>query len=240
MKDRSLAILNAIIEEFIDTAQPVGSQTIVMGYHLSVSSATVRNEMVHLETEGYIMQPHTSAGRIPTDTGYRLYVDELADYLGAEKAADKKLMQVRSAYQTQKARERVYDAVNILSQTTENVAFATLPNNRRTFFLGVSNVLKQPEFAMNMMNASQVMEVLEDNDHFINTLQKLDIEKVPKIFIGKENILAQIQSCAMVVTRYSLGNFTGYIGILGPTRMKYPFNHAVLGKIKNLIESEEI
>jgi len=93
---------------------------------------------------------------------------------------------------------------------------------------------------MNMMNASQVMEVLEDNDHFINTLQKLDIEKVPKIFIGKENILAQIQSCAMVVTRYSLGNFTGYIGILGPTRMKYPFNHAVLGKIKNLIESEEI
>ena len=69
--DRRLSILNAIIREFIETAEPVGSQTIMMSYHFSVSPATIRNEMAELENEGLICQPHTSAGRIPTDTGYR-------------------------------------------------------------------------------------------------------------------------------------------------------------------------
>ncbi|PIQ77428.1 hypothetical protein COV82_04660 [Candidatus Peregrinibacteria bacterium CG11_big_fil_rev_8_21_14_0_20_46_8] len=240
MKDRSLTILNAIIKEFIATAQPVGSQAIVMGYKLSVSPATVRNEMAQLEHEGYIMQPHTSAGRIPTDSGYRLYVNELADYLSAEREAEKKLARVRNSYKMQKAREKIYDAVNILSQVSENVGFATLPDNRRTFFLGVSNVLKQPEFISNMVQASQVMEVLEDNDNFVQTLRALDIGSETKIFIGKENILAQIHSCAMVVSEYRIGDFTGYVGILGPTRMEYPFNHAVVGKIKRMLEEEDI
>lgn len=75
--DRKLKILQAIIDDFINTAQPVGSRTIAKRYDLGVSSATIRNEMSDLEELGYLVQPHTSAGRIPSDLGYRLYVDNL-------------------------------------------------------------------------------------------------------------------------------------------------------------------
>lgn len=226
--NRRQAILRAIIKEFIETAEPVGSHAIVVGYHFSVSPATIRNEMANLEEEGLLFQPHTSAGRIPTDTGYRMYVDELADYETAKKQAKKALQRVTKQYQMQKVRERMYDAVRILAQATDNVSFATMPDNRRTFYLGVSNVLRQPEFMRDPMRASQVVEVLEDTDHFVETLRQLDIGDDVKIFIGKENIIPQIQSCAMVVSKYELEGFKGFFGLLGPTRMSYPFNHAII------------
>lgn len=235
--DRRRSILNAIIREFIETAEPVGSHAIVVGYHFSVSPATIRNEMVNLEEEGLLYQPHTSAGRVPTDTGYRLYVDELADFEEAEKQAEKALQKVLHEYAIQKAREKIYDAVRILAHATGNASFATLPDNRRTFYLGLSNVLRQPEFTRDPMRASQVVEVLEDTDHFIQTLRQLNIGENTKIFIGKENILQQIQSCAIVVSPYRIGNFEGFFGLLGPTRMKYPFNYAMVKKVKELVEN---
>lgn len=236
--DRKLAILNAIIKEFIETAEPVGSQTILLSYHFEVSPATIRSEMSNLEDEGFLFQPHTSAGRVPTDVGYRLYVDELADYDVAEKQAEKALQKIIAHRAVQKAREKIYDAVAILSQATGNVSFSTLPDNSRTFYLGVSNVLRQPEFSRDPLRASQVVEALEDTDHFVNTLRQLDIGKEIRIFIGKENILPQIQSCGMMVCTYEFENFRGYIGLLGPTRMRYPFNHVILKKVKVLLENE--
>src|SRR3954471_12365542 len=77
MDERKALILQAIVEQYIETAQPVGSQTVARSRRLGVSSATVRNDMTTLEREGYITQPHTSAGRIPTDKGYRYFVDHL-------------------------------------------------------------------------------------------------------------------------------------------------------------------
>ena len=79
LDDRKAAILKAVVEAYVETAQPVGSQTIARVNALSVSSATVRNDMTILEREGFIAQPHTSAGRIPTDRGYRYFVDHIAD-----------------------------------------------------------------------------------------------------------------------------------------------------------------
>src|SRR5919108_2417035 len=79
LDERKAQILKAIVEEYVETAQPVGSQTIARSRRLGVSSATVRNEMTVLEREGYLVQPHTSAGRIPTDRGYRFFVDQLTE-----------------------------------------------------------------------------------------------------------------------------------------------------------------
>ena len=78
LDERKAAVLRAIVEQYVDTAQPVGSQTVTSMTGLGVSAATVRNEMSLLEREGYIAQPHPSAGRVPTDRGYRYYVDHLA------------------------------------------------------------------------------------------------------------------------------------------------------------------
>lgn len=234
--DRRRQLLSAIIKEFIETAEPVGSQTIVVGYKFEVSPATIRNDMAELEDQGFLFQPHTSAGRIPTDLGYRLYVDELADYTDAQREAEKVFNAVLAQQRANKAREKIYDAVSLLAQATGNASFATLPDNRRTFYLGFSNVLKQPEFSRDPFQASQVMEVLEDTDHFVNTLSSLELDDDARIFIGKENILPQIQSCAVIVCRYSLDGFNGFLGLLGPTRMAYPFNHVMLKKVRELLQ----
>src|SRR6186997_1063774 len=78
VEDRRLAVLRAIVEDYVATQEPVGSKALVERHSLGVSSATIRNDMAALEDEGYIAQPHTSAGRIPTDKGYRLFVDRLS------------------------------------------------------------------------------------------------------------------------------------------------------------------
>ena len=77
LNERKIKILQAIINDYIETAEPVGSRTIAKKYNLGISSATIRNEMSDLEEMGLILQPHASAGRIPSDMGYRLYVDHL-------------------------------------------------------------------------------------------------------------------------------------------------------------------
>lgn len=237
--DRKQEILRAIIKHFVQTAEPVGSKTILVSYRFSVSPATIRNDMASLEREGLIYQPYTSSGRVPTDSGYRLYVDEIADYKAARKNALSTIKKIREEYNAEKIREHIYDAVSLLSRASKSVSFATLPDNKRTFYLGVSNVLRQPEFTSDSIRASQVLEVLENNDNFRNLLDNLDIDDSVKIFIGKENILEKIQSCSLMVTKYEKDGFTGYFGILGPTRMNYPFNSAILEEVKNLFVGKE-
>ena len=78
LDERKLAVLRAIVEDYVSTTEPVGSKSLVDRHGLDVSPATIRNDMAVLEEQGYIAQPHTSAGRIPTDKGYRLFVDKLS------------------------------------------------------------------------------------------------------------------------------------------------------------------
>ena len=198
--DRKSEILSAIVKHFIQTAEPVGSKTILVSYKFSVSPATIRNDMSSLEKDGLIYQPYTSAGRVPTDEGYRLYVDEIADYKAEKKKAKLALAQVREEFQTEKIREHIYDAVSLLARATDNVSFATLPDNKRTFYLGLSNVLKQPEFATNNIRASQVVEVLErPKDTYVGILELsknfgfviADSPKMPyDIFVPKDKTTA--------------------------------------------------
>ncbi len=234
--ERRKKVLQAIISHFIETAEPVGSQTILVSYKFHVSPATIRNDMMALEDEGYIFQPHTSAGRIPTDKGYRLYVDEMADYPKARTDALKMLISIREQYHAGKLREKLYDAVSLLARASNSVSFATVPDNPRTFFLGMSNVLRQPEFARDQVHASEVFEVLEKSDNFIKTLNSLNIDNSVKTFIGEESILQQIQSCSIIVTKYEKDGFIGYLGVLGPKRMDYPFNIVMVEEIKKLLE----
>lgn len=235
-EERKKRVLKAIVNHFINTAEPVGSNTILVSYKFHVSPATIRNDMKTLEEEGFIAQPHTSAGRIPTDKGYRVFVDEMADYKKARKEVGQVLKTVTEEYKIQKVREKLYDAVSLLSRASGLVSFATVPDNPRTFFLGMSNVLRQPEFMHNSVQASEVIEVLERSDNFINTLSELNIQKTVRTFIGEENILPQIQSCSIIVATYEKDGFKGYIGILGPKRMNYAFNIVLIEEIKKLLE----
>jgi len=233
--DRRHEVLKAIVQHFINTAEPVGSNTILISYKFSVSPATIRNDMASLEKEGLIYQPHTSAGRIPTDLGYRLFVDEIADYSVAKAQAIKALKKAQTELHMKKVKEKIYDIVSLLAHATNNVSFSTLPDNPRTFYIGLSNMIKQPEFVSDNVRASQVIEVFEKNDSFISLLRKLEIDDSIKIFIGKENILPEIHSCSLIVTQIKYLNHINYVGLLGPTRMDYAFNKAILEEVKKLI-----
>ncbi|MBQ9068558.1 MAG: heat-inducible transcription repressor HrcA [Eggerthellaceae bacterium] len=121
LSDRRQRVLAALIEEYVHHALPVGSRTLVENYHLGVSSATVRNELSVLEEAGYITQPHTSAGRIPTDFGYRSFVDDLfASELGEGEDADD---QARNA--VEQARSAASEVDDLLQQTTAALARLT-------------------------------------------------------------------------------------------------------------------
>lgn len=231
---RKQRILQAIIQQFIETAEPVGSKTILISYKLTVSPATIRNDMAFLEEHGLITQPHTSAGRVPTTAGYRMYIDKLADYDKAQKLAKENVRRLKEQYRLDKVKEKIYDAVKLLSQATSNVSFASIPGSR-TFYLGISNILKQPEFMDDPRKASQVVEILEESNHFIKTLEKLSLDTKSRIFIGEENLLSQIDSCGLIVTTYEIADCKGFIGILGPCRMPYAYNKALLDEVRKLL-----
>ena len=235
-EERKKQVLKAIVKHFIETAEPVGSNTILVSYQFYVSPATIRNDMMSLEKSGHIYQPHTSAGRVPTDKGYRLFVDEMADFKKARQEATHALKSIRDEYSAVKVREQLHEAVSVLARATNSVSFATTPDNPHTFFLGMSNVLKQPEFSHDMIRASEVIEVLERGDNFVTTLSNLEITDSVRAFIGEENILPQIQSCSIIVTKYEKDGFKGYLGILGPKRMNYAFNIVMLEEIKKLLK----
>lgn len=235
MKERQQQLLLAIIDNFIRTAVPVGSKTIVTEYQLKISPATVRNEMARLEEKGLICQPYTSAGRVPTSKGYRFFVESVEMSQQESSSAKEIFEQQVEKYQHQAERQKVYQGVDILSRVVDNIAFATLPENDRTIFLGLSNVLRQPEFVANPQVASQVVEVLERE--FLGLLKSLDVDNEVRVFIGEENLIQQFQSCSMLVTRYDINGREGFMGVLGPMRMKYSYNKAALEQAKSFLES---
>lgn len=232
--DRRLEVLRAIVNHFVDTAEPVGSNTILISYNFQVSPATIRNDMASLEKEGLIYQPHTSAGRIPTDLGYRLFIEELEDNVTAQKDAQLAIAKAQKEMQIHKIKQKIYDIVQMLAHVTQVASFATVPDNPRTFYIGLSNIIRQPEFISDTHRASQVIEVFEKTDRFIHLLRELKINESVQIFIGRENILEEIQSCALMVTKIEYQGVESIIGLLAPTRNNYAFNKAVLEQIKKL------
>lgn len=128
--DRKLEVLRAIVEDFIVTNEPVGSKALVDRHHLGVSSATIRNDMAALEEDGLIVQPHTSAGRVPTDAGYRVFVDRIAalkPLSGAERRAIASFLEEAADLD-----DVVQRAVRALAQLTRNVAVVQYPSLSRS------------------------------------------------------------------------------------------------------------
>ena len=226
MIDRHLKILQAIVSSFTETALPVGSKFLVEKYEIDVSPATIRNDMAMLEKEGFIMQPHTSAGRVPTSQGYRFFVDQFLKTQKAKVKMKEYFDEQRKIYMEERAREKVYDAIAVLSRVVPNIGFASMPGKKRTFYLGLANMLKQPEFSNNLAETTQIIEVLEED--FFEKVTDLDLDDTVKIFIGEENIIPQIQSCSLMATKYKTKGYEGIIGILGPMRMDYAYNNMAL------------
>ena len=143
LDDRKLAVLRAIVRDYVSTMEPVGSKSLVDRHHLDVSPATIRNDMAVLEEQGYITQPHTSAGRIPTDKGYRLFVDRLSG-IKPLSVAERRAIEtfLAGAYDLD---DVVLRTVRLLAQLTRQVALVQYPSLSRSSVRHIELVPTAPE-----------------------------------------------------------------------------------------------
>jgi heat-inducible transcriptional repressor len=215
MTERQKQILSAIVEQYAEVAAPVGSSLLAKVF--DVSSATVRAEMAELERMGYIRQPHTSAGRIPTDHGYRFYVNNLATGSEAsqpEKRAERALS-ARVAHGGLPERT-IRNAVDTLVELTHNLGLATIGN--QLYISGLSNLFGQPEF----VDASQVQQVARLLDNLEPWLREAAPNEPLSVFIGSENPIGRSAGVSLIISRFrSPFSDHSYIGTLGPTRQSY-------------------
>lgn len=235
MNERQAKLLAAIIDQFIETALPVGSKRLLEMGEFSVSSATIRSEMGHLEDEGYLAQPHISAGRIPTAKGYRVYVKEFMQPSLQEQKVQHRFNELREKYEQRKDQERAYEVVALLAQMVPFVAFATVPHKERVYYMGLANTLRQPEFQSDPSLATGVVEVLEQR--LANFIDEVALDEHVRYYIGESNLLPQISSCSMLITRYNLRGQEGAIGIMGPMRMDYAYCTAALELVAGMLRS---
>ena len=215
MTARQQTILNAIVEQYAEVASPVGSS--LLSKVFSVSSATIRADMADLERLGFIMQPHTSAGRIPTDKGYRYYVNTLGDNVDKNAIEQRGERALASRVQQAGAPERmIRNAVDTLVELTHNLGLATIGN--QLYMSGLSNLFGLPEF----INGIQVQQVARLLDNLEPWLREAAPNEPLSVYIGQENPIGRTAGCSLVISRFR-GPFSdrSYIGTLGPTRQSY-------------------
>ena len=166
LSDRKLKILHAIIQNYLETGEPVGSRTISKYTDLNLSSATIRNEMADLEEMGYIMQPHTSAGRIPSDKGYRLYVDMLME----EKEQELSEMQEQMLVKADKMDQLLRQAAKVLANSTNYATMVSTPmnNENKLKFIQLSMVDDEQIIAVIVLGGNVIKNKIIDIDEPIS------------------------------------------------------------------------
>ncbi|MDA3840106.1 MAG: DeoR family transcriptional regulator [Patescibacteria group bacterium] len=229
MNERKQLILNTIIKEYISTGIPVSSGVLVDKYSLEVSPATVRNDMVYLENEGHIVQPHTSAGRIPTEDAYRFYLENISD----KKLAQKDFSVIKDILSNGDEKDFKQVAKEIAKLSGQTVFWAFHKNS--LYYTGVSNLLNQPEFRQ----ADVIYDISLIIDHMDETIEKV-FEGLPLnenvILLGSENPFGDM--CGTVMFKYKHKNNMGLFGIMGPVRMDYQYCLSIANFIKEELNSK--
>jgi len=210
---RQAAVLMEIVRQYSASAEPVSSHALCEVF--DVSSATIRAEMVALERADYIYQPHISAGRVPTDKGYRYYVNHLS--ADAPKERTVQTVEKRVASLKDRADRAIKIATETLSDMTGNMAFATLSDT--VYYHGLHQLFSQPEFALQLRAAAAARYLDALSEWLLATGFQDDLGGC----IGQENPFARTSGMAMVVARFeSPYSASSYIGVVGPTRQDYP------------------
>ena len=221
-----------MVQEYLRTAKPVASRDLVRARQLAVSPATIRNEMGELDKSGYLEQPYTSAGRIPTERGYRFFVD----YLLRESVPNRKQAMVLDRVFEEEEDEEAFvkELTRMASRMSHTYSAGGLWDDMIFFQAGLAEVFLEPEFADRgfMVDFGKFADTLEEE---IRALFREDTLGESRVFIGKENPLSRSCSYGMIVApwRHRRG-FGGFLAMIGPTRMDYQRNLAVMRYITQL------
>jgi transcriptional regulator of heat shock response len=229
--DRKHQILEAIIKEHIATGAPVGSSVLAEKYKLDCSSATIRNTMAELEEDGLIIQPHTSAGRVPTEAAYNLFIAELQKgQKKLKKMRERELQELDENFSGDDEVALRETAKTLAALTNSAVFWAFHKNN--LYYTGLSNLFHQPEF-VNTGLVYNISAVIDRMDEIIDKIFE-EADEQAEIMIGEANPFGNF--CGSIIAKYRRGNQTGLFGILGPMRMDYERNLSVVEYILNKLK----
>ncbi len=232
MNARTEAILDAIIRDYVETAEPVGSLSLGKKFDFPFSPATIRGEMAELERLGYISQPHTSAGRVPTDKGYRYFVNLMVAETRALTKQDEREIKHQMLEQHMRYEKLIDLAAKTLADSTGNVGIVGVSG--LIYSHGLANLFSQPEF-QDSENAVRAAEILDRMHELVSEIPKV---VNPIVFIGSESPFSAAAGCSLVVTGFETPyNTIGRLAVLGPTRMDYEKVIAVVEEIKQMLES---
>jgi len=235
MNDRQKQLLSAIVELYTKMAIPVGSQALLDNYDFGVSSATLRSDMAILEEEGYLYQPHVSAGRIPTDTGYRIYVEEM---MGDQDLSREDQRRLQKELLTLKAKHTRLGrtTAKLLSALSGNLAVSGIVDQDEFYDFGMRELIDNPEF-QEMDALCRLVETLDSLDEQVDGIMLKLKDDETRIFIGNENPIVGINNCSMIVAPYQTEEGRGMLAIIGPKRMDYAKNKSLIEYMKKLLSS---
>lgn len=229
MEARKELILNTIIREHIKTGAPVGSGILVEKYKLDISPATARNEMAELEAEGYIVQPHTSAGRIPTELAYNYYLKNIQTKKISK--SDKDSLEELLNKNTEESFKEVAKHLSQLSGVAVFWAF----HQHNLYYTGISNLFQQPEFSrMNII--FDISAIIDRIDEIINEVFT-DVPDGLCTKIGTNSPFGDFSGSIMA--KYKFGEHEGLFGLLGPMRMDYERNMSLVDFVYNKINNSK-
>jgi heat-inducible transcriptional repressor len=239
---RREAILKCIVDEYIRSAEPVGSKLVAETYG-QVSPATIRNDMAELEAAGYIAQPHTSAGRVPTEKAYVYYLQRFVK--GREQDGHRRGHRAPQGIQAERRERRVREAVReaggeddirslartLVDLSGEMAIVAADP--RRGYYAGVANLFEKPDFE----DLSVVRELSRFLDRFDEVVGEVfdRVADEPRVLIGSDNPFGPEMSAVMIKCRLPNGR-VGILGILGPMRMDYERNIGLMEDVRDILD----
>ena len=227
LTERQGKLLNTIVKEYIDSAQPVSSQLLEKRYDFGICPATIRIEMQKLTDKGFLSQPHTSAGRIPTDRGYRFFVNNLFE-------KELKDFEIGDWFE-----ENISDTIKFIQSLTKHLATASraltlsyLEKEKIFWKEGWENVLREPEFNKKdcIINFTKLLKNLEED------IEELKINSGIKIYIGRENPFPKAGDFSIISVKCHFPDEEGIISLLGPKRMEYDRNISLMNSLMKLLE----
>jgi transcriptional regulator of heat shock response len=233
---RQTQILKTLIDEYIETADPVGSENLEKKYSLGVSPATIRSEMCALTKTGFLKQPHTSAGRVPTPKAMKFYIDQLMDErqmsLAEEVRVKEDVMEVKNNID-----KILEEATHSLAQTTKSLAIGAVDDDDRLWHSGFANVFTNPEFEDIQATAS-LFSFLEEVQRMHELFfQRMTGASPVEVIFGEELGWPGFSPIGVVGTRFNLLGKNCALGVIGPARLPYSRVIPVIRYFRGIFET---
>lgn len=232
LSDRQIKIIKAIVEEYTNTGEPVGSQTLDKKYRLGVSPATIRNEMMVLVKKGLLQKPHSSAGRIPTATAIKFYVNELLKERELSVAEEVAIKQ-RVWDHRFESNDLLNEATKVLSERTKSFSVAALDDGD-VYRAGFSNLLNTSEF-YDIDLFREVLILLDEQERIVNLFSRSQGQSPIHLLLGDELGYERLTPVSCLFADIQIGDRRGSLGIIGPNRQHYDQNIPFVRYVANLI-----